>query len=115
MHMWRSEEDIGYPGLVACLYILFGEMSVQVFGLFFFFKLSCLSLLLNCKSSLYILDNRHSCFKNSHLFNYSFTFFSEFVCVYICVPHVYLVLQKSHEVIGFPGTGVIGGYELPYG
>lgn len=91
MHIWRSEEEIGYPGLVACLSSL--EECLFKFLVFFFFKLNRLSLLLNFKSSLYILDNRHSCFKSSHLFNYSFIFFGVFACVYMyiyvcttCVP-----------------------------
>jgi len=134
MHIWRSEEEIGYPGLVAFLSSL--EECLFKFLVFFFFKLSRLSLLLNFKSSLYILDNRHSCFKSSHLFNYSFIFLvclPVYVCMYVyiyvyiymcvcvcvcvcvCTPHVCLVLQKSQEGIGFPGTAVTGGYELPYG
>ena len=68
-----------FPMLICHLYIFFGEMSVQVFGLFFSWVV-CFLLLLNFKSSLYI-------FNNSPLLGFSFAnIFSQLVtCVLILV------------------------------
>jgi hypothetical protein len=38
-----------------------------------------------------------------------------FVCMYVYVPHVFLEPRETREGVGFIGTGVMNGYELPSG